>query len=476
MRKHHAKWALTLLLTLGTAWAQNDSVPQSPDTTSQQPPALGQTPTPAQAEENPPVSGVDQPALELNVAPRSFLQPEAQISESVDSNVGNALGSTAVHGVTRLLGGLEFQRLWRRYELSLGYVGGAAIYAGLTKVGNQIHQFDAEQRILWKTGHFSIRDSFSYLPEGTFGYGSYGGVGGFQLGLGGIGLGAGASTGVGGLGSFFGAGEFGALGQQPRITNVSLADVTQNLSARSALTAAGSYAVVHFTDNNFGFINSRQTSAQLGYDYQLSRKDQIALVYGFQEFQYPGALAQNFTTHLGNVLYGHRISGRMDFVIGGGPQVTILSNPFSSTRRVSLSGRASLRYQFPKTSVGLFYEHYNTSGSGFFAGAKTDVARLSLARPLGRKWDAIANVGYSRNSRIQPSLFGINATSYDYLYAGAALHRQLGRSFALFFSYQYNQLMFDNSFCVPGPLCSRISQRHVAAVGLDWRPRPIKLD
>ena len=42
-------------------------------------------------------------------------------------------------------------------------------------------------------------------------------------------------------------------------------------------------------------------------------------------------------------------------------------------------------------------------------------------------------------------------------------------------SYQFNDLMFDTSFCTVAP-CNRTSQRHVALIGVDWHPHPIRLD
>ena len=125
------------------------------------------------------------------------------------------------------------------------------------------------------------------------------------------------------------------------------------------------------------------------------------------------------------------------------------------------------------------YDHYNSSGSGFFVGASSDVARLDATRPVGRLWSGTLDIGYSHNNRVvpNPASFGIAAQSYNYLYAGAGVRRQLGRDFGLSISYQFNNLGFDSSFCgSTSTPCSRTSQRHVAAVGLDWHPRPIRLD
>src|SRR5262249_39814060 len=158
-----------------------------------------------------------------------------------------------------------------------------------------------------------FRDSFSYLPEGSFGYGSYGGAGAQ------IGAGFGSIGGLpgGGFAGFFGGGQVAALGQIPRINNTSIAGITQALNRRSSLTLAGAFSIVHFSDNSQGFINSQQVSGQAGYNYEISRKNQIALIYGYQSFRYPAAIGVNFKSQVVNVLFGHRISGRMDLVLGG---------------------------------------------------------------------------------------------------------------------------------------------------------------
>jgi hypothetical protein len=480
MKRRHFNCAVMFLaFALGVSWAQDSS--QQPATDTQQPgaapaPAFGQDNTQSSVSDNPPISGLDQPSLEPLFSGRSYFIPGAHVSESVDSNVANSTGSSSINGVTRVLGSLILQRMWRSYDLSMDYVGGGTFYSRGGGGTNQVHTFAADQRILWRTGQLTLRDSFSYLPEGSFGYGSYGGSGALG-GVGGIGTGI-SGGGLGGtqLG-FFGPGQFAALGQQPRIANVALADITESFSPRSSVTVAGSYGLVHFINNASGFINSRQTSAQVGYNYQLNRKDQLALVYGFQAFRYPSSVGSAFNTHMVNLMYGHRISGRMDLVLGIGPQLTDINNPLlGSSQRLTLSGRASLRYRFPTTSVSLQYDHYNSSGSGFFTGAASDVARLSASRPFGRLWNASADIGFTHNSRILASTLGISAQAYNYLYAGGAVHRQLGPHFSASFSYQFNNLMFDQTFCGTSTSCSRTSQRHVATIGLDWHPRPIRLD
>lgn len=481
MKKYQVLWVV-LAIALGAGWAQSQSGQPAADSGQAQatPPVPGygqDTPAP-QSSANPPITGLDQPSLEPPLVRRSYLQFGAHVSEAVDTNLSDSTSSGSdIHGVTRALGSVTLQRLWRKYDFSLDYVGGGVFYGTENRTATQVHTLDAEQRILWRTGQLAIRDSFTYLPEGSFGYGSYGGSGtlGGIGGLGGIGLG-GAVGGISGN-PFFGPGQFAALGQESRITNVTTADVTQSLNARSSVTLAGSYGLVHFIDDTLGFINSRQISVQAGYNYQLTRRDQIAFQYGFQAFRYPSNVQSDIDSHLWQVLWGHRISGRMDLILGGGPELTEIHNSiFGDSSRISASGRASLRYRFPQTSVELTYDHNNTSGSGFFAGAETDVARLSLSRPLGRLWEVSADAGFSHNRRLTPTVVGLAAQSYNYFYAGGALRRQLGRNFSAYVSYQYNNLEFDDSFCGTSPGCSTSANRHVAIIGLDWHPRPIRLD
>ena len=85
---------------------------------------------------------------------------------------------------------------------------------------------------------------------------------------------------------------------------------------------AGSYGFVHFTDNQFGLIDSSQVAAQFGFSRQINHTDQVALAYGFQDFRFPQVSGTSVTTNTVHVVYGHRVSGRLDFTAAAGPQFT----------------------------------------------------------------------------------------------------------------------------------------------------------
>jgi hypothetical protein len=509
-----------LALVVSGAWAQDTPAPASgnvPNSSSQPVAPFGQDSSQGPdvllppIVDNPPISGLDQPGLEPHAAPLSYLKIGATVAESADSNAENTVGGGTVHSLSRALGSATLQRLWRNYDLAVDYVGGVGYYSLQGQGFKALQQLDLDQKITWKRGQLSLRDNFSYLPEGNFG-GAYGSLGPQAI----------ASVGNNAFGSFWGGTGIGSLGLAPRILNVSLVDVTEDLTPKSAVTAAGGYAFTHFYGNDAttgtAFIGSSEVSAQVGYNRILTPHTQVALVYGYQGFDF-SVFGSAFHSHIVEAMYGHRISGRLDFLIGAGPQVTLIdeqsevcSDPTLSVltcgfqggqllpttikdTKLGVSGRALLRYKLPKTSLALTYERFLTSGSGLFAGTQSDIATLSAERPLSRVWGAVADIGYAHNSRVQPltaqqvqeclsltttsqaACPANDARSYNYGFIGGALHRSLGRNFDFFVSYQFNELAFNSSFCLTGTNpCSRIGHRHIATFGLDWTPRPIRID
>src|ERR1700730_862267 len=137
---------VVLAVALSAARGQDTSTPQVPT-----PPATG-----AGAETNPP----QEPGT-----PLSYLQPGVHVTESVDSNVSDALGGSSVHSITRAFGSLTLQRLWSNYDLALDYVGGVVTHIAPGLGAKLLQELDLDQKIKWKRGQLSLKDNFSYLPE-----------------------------------------------------------------------------------------------------------------------------------------------------------------------------------------------------------------------------------------------------------------------------------------------------------------------
>jgi len=476
---------LVLIAGLG-AEAQSDGATQDPDSAQSSDSNQQQPNAPAEQESdsqippyrsNPPIVGLHFPTPPPSGAEnRSYLLPGAQFAAGINGTEPDGFGHSNYYGTTRGLGSLSLQKLWHRYDLDLDYLGGVA-YLGYRSLQHALLQsLDAEQHISWRTGQFAIRDSFTYLPDGNFGAGAYGGI----AALSNLGSGEGGLVGLG----IFSPGQFGSLGEQPRITNVALADVTQYFSPKSSVFAAGSYGFVHFTGGDYQLINSQQVVAETAYNHQLNRKNQIAVFYGYQLFRFPSLPAntllpfrskRDIETNLVNLLFGHRVNDRMEFIAGAGPQFTDIQNPLlGHVHRFTVSGRASLKYRLRTTELFGSFARYNTNGSGLFGGATTNLVRFSANRPFRRVWLGVLDVGYTHN-RALVNFFGSQNLVYEYAYAGGGLHRQLGREFSAFVTYQFGNLHFNNTFCLTNS-CGRLSQREVALIGLDWHPHPIRLD
>ncbi len=89
----------------------------------------------------------------------------------------------------------------------------------------------------------------------------------------------------------FGSGQFGSVGNIPRLSNTAILDAVQALNPVSAITMAVGFANAHFYDTGCVLdgclINSDQFTVEGGYSHLLSRHDQVGVVYAFQLLQFP---------------------------------------------------------------------------------------------------------------------------------------------------------------------------------------------
>ena len=457
------RWGLLMLSVSVYTCAQN--APQSQATTPA--PAFGQN-APILNPDNPPLSGLDEPSLDLHTATRSFVSPALQVSESADSNPDNTLSTSNVRSVSHVIGALDLQQFWPKSDFFLEYLGGASFIADPYEV-KQLQALGAEGVTRWRTGMIKLRDAFSYLPDGSFDIGTGGGIPGLGIATGGMGTGGLAGT------RSFNNGGFIGVGTIPRLSNTAILDVTQAISPRSAFTVAGGFSNAHFFHNVDGLVDSDQTTIQGGYSHLISRRDQLAAIYGFQLFRFPDNAGGQIYNHIFNIRWSHTISGRMSFIGGIGPQYTKLE--FGNiVPRWSVSGRASLRYKFEHASIIATYEKYTSEGAGFFAGADTQVARLSIRRPLGRTYEVVAEAGFTHDKRLQPlGGQGVAGSTLDRGTAGAVLRKHIGRTYDVFAAYRFSEVDFSDAVLLDGSI-GKLNQRHLGTIGLEWHPRPTKIE
>jgi hypothetical protein len=457
---------LVLAMSICSA-AQNNSQSQ-PDTTPA--PAFGQN-APVLNPENPPVTGLDTPSLDLHTASRSFISPALQVSESADTNGGNQLGNTGLESITRVLGAFDLQQFWPKSDVFLEYLGGGAFYGSPFDV-KQLQAVGFEGVTRWRTGQVTLRDTFSYLPDGSFEIGTYGGAPGLGLAIGGMGIGM-QGGGVPGANNFTSS-SLGTIGNIPRLANTAILDAVQAINPVSAITVAGGFSNAHFYDPTDVLVNSDQVTIEGGYTHLLSRHDQIGGVYAFQLFQFPQDTGGQIYNHVFNVRWSHTITGRLNFTAGVGPQYTELEEGGYQSHW-SVSGRVQLHYKFAHSSLIATYEKFTSSGSGFFAGAETQVARVGYKRPLARTWDFYGDLSFSHNARLQAALIGVSAASYNEGSAGAVLRKHLGRYYDFFLAYRFSEVDFSNAVTLDGTT-GKTAQRNIGTIGVEWHPKPTRIE
>lgn len=432
-------------------------------------PAFGQENAPILNPENPPVTGLDEPSLELHTATRSFISPALQASESADTNGLNQLGGGAgAQSITRILGALDLQQFWPKSDLFAEYLGGGAFYSSPYQV-KQLQAAGLEAVTRWRTGQVTVRDAFNYLPDGSFSIGTFGGVPGLGIATGNGGLNGGVA-GVHG----FSSGSLGSVGDIPRLANTAVIDAVQAINPVSAVTLAGGFSNAHFFDPSNLFINSDQVTIEGGYTHLITRHDQIGVVYAFQLFQFPQESGGQFYNHIVNLRVKYYLSGRMSLTAGAGPEYTVLEEG-GYLNRWSLSARVLLNYKFAHSSMGATYEKFTSSGSGFFAGANTQAARLLYTRPIGRTWEFYGDLAFSHNTKLQDSTFGVPAGSYNEGSAGGVFRKHIGRLWDAFVAYRFSEVAFDVPVTIGGST-GRVAQRNVGSIGIEWHPTPTRIE
>jgi hypothetical protein len=471
-QRKHLQTLMFLVIALGTGWSQANSGEPPADSDVQVPTPQadsGPESTPM-AVDAPPISGLDQRSIKAPLlSSRSYLVARISGSQGAESNPSYISGeSSQVSSVTSLTGALSLLKSQRRFGTAIDYLASDTVYssyAGLSHYNQPFQQLDADERIRWSRAQLTFRDALSYSSEANFGTPSFVGP---------------ASTGVGaglppntGVSDFFGASQFGEVGQAGYFSNTSVVDLAQTWTPRSSAYLAGAYSFTNYLANNEGLFNVRQVSAQAGYNYQLSRRDGIGAVYGYQTFEFPGSNAGNEVTNSVQLTYQHRVSGRMDLLLGVGPELTNLSDGISREHQITATVQASLGYRWKKSNLNLSYNRLMTAGSGYFAGGISNIAIFSVNRNIFRSWGTTVSGGYTKVSGIGLTSAEISGSSYQYWFAGAVVTRRLGRSLSAFASYQFNDEIFG---CGGSTSCTPAVYPQVVLVGFSWSIRPVRLE
>lgn len=474
--------ALFLLFALGAAvpacLAESDSAPPSDGSVTNDTYAGDQqTPDPVPDSSS---AGESVSSLPPTGPTRSFLNSGIHISQGISTNEGALFGnSSGVAPVTELYGNANLLWVNRRSQTALDYLAGTTFYEGSRRPGSYENQktqsVDLQQRYTWRTTQLTVRDSLQNLRENGLASTTLTTTGAYIQRF----AQAAATEPVDSATSdFLGTRQLSQPDQRSSLSNMFSVDVTRFLSRRSSVFVTGGYSFVDYLGESQGLVNVHQFSLRAGYNHQLNRKENVGFVYGFRSIRFPQAGAGTIATNSLQLVYSRKLSERMTISGGGGPEFAVIHRDSGDRQqRVNSTLQAALSYDLRRTNLALSYGRLVTAGNGIFAGANSNAIRFSADRRLFRSYQLGLNGGYSNVSRLTKSTaLNLRNNSYRYLFFGAALQRPLGRSLTGFVTYQFENQNINSLLCGSSAGCaSGLNQRHVAAIGIDWNLRPMRL-
>lgn len=400
-----------------------------------------------------------------------YLQPH------VDAMSSTYTGPTTTYA--SISGGLDLREVSGPSNLTLAYLGGGSISSDGSN-NSVVQELGVVEKLTMHRTIVSLIDQASYFPQASFGYNGLG-TGALSVG-GNIGLQAGFTTDQSILTT---------NGQY--IANSSLLEVDRYLTRRTSLTFVGDYNLVHYI--NVSNADNNEATFQAGYNYQLSRKSTISVIYGFDAFRYTNN-SQSINSHSVELSYARRIVGRMALRVSGGPSFAISQFPLSvgaaSTSTTTSSGKTNqlmwnanvdLTYQFRRAELEATYSHGVTGGSGVLAGAVSDTISGQASRQFTRNLNLQWGTGYSRNTGLTllqlspttvlaPIVTSATNQTFNYWFTGVNLNRRWGPFITLNAGYQFQYQNSGTVSCLANP-CSTSFLNHQFSVGIGWHPRPV---
>jgi hypothetical protein len=410
-----------------------------------------------------PVTGMQNLTLGAPPVRHSYVVPGIQYGNTYSSggagltSAGTNPGWTTTNFVS---GNVSLLQEWSGSMLALNYSGGGYFSTDKAQGNGQYQQLAATYEIDQKRWRVLFIDQFSLLPQSSFGFGG-------TTSLSTPGIGGSLSVPQAGLQSSYLPNQSIFIGTGSRYSNSAAVQFSYQVSTRGFVTVGGAYGILRFAS---GGNSNDSDMVNAGYDYMLSARNTIGLSYGFSAYRFPG-VAQAIDDHMGHVVYGRKVSGRMALRLGGGPEITTFRVPIDGVRqKISASGTASLTYALAHSDILVDYIHLVSGGGGVFNGANTDQVSVSLTKQLSRLWRGHVNVGYAKNRELAGTTPGTNFNSWI---TGAGLDRPLTRTANLSFGYQ-SQIQFGSGTAC-NLSCATTYSSHQLILSLQWHMQPFVL-
>lgn len=408
-----------------------------------------------------PVVGVQSPTLGTSELRHSYWVPGIQYSNMAQSNNFNSTGSTQNPGWTTTnyaSGNLSLLEAWNHALFGANYSGGGFFSTDANQGNGQYHQLSSAFQLDERRWQLLVMEQLAYLPQSAFGFGG-------TTGLSMPGISGALSVALPGLQEVFAPGQTVYAATGPRHNNDSAAQLTYSVTRRSSFTFAAVYGLLRFSLP--GNTNSDMEIANVGYNYALTRKDSVGVIYRFTALHFPGN-PQALGIQVAQVMYGRRVTGKLALNLAGGPEIIDFRVPVNGIKRtISGSGNASLVYASRIGRLQLDYSHGVGSGGGVFGGSNSDLLIGSLNRPLGRAWSSTLSFGYARDRQLV-TIQSLSSPTYDSWRAAAGVTRPLGAGTTLSIGYQAQIQASTGILCAPTG-CQTVQTTHQIQMSFQWQ-------
>lgn len=249
-----------------------------------------------------------------------------------------------------------------------------------------------------------------------------------------------------------------------RLSNTVVGEVDRQLGARNFVTLAGDYGLLHFYSTPM--VNSAQAGGFGGYGRLLSERDSVGLVYGFSRFTFSGE-DYDLRTQYGSLLYQRRLTQRLEFQAGAGPEHTWQAGDAAGYSNLGWQGGAYLSFRARRVNLGASFTRMLTAGSGVLFGTRTTSGQVNSSLPITKKLNFSMDGGIAHNAGV------LAAEAYNTEYGDATLSRTITSTISIFLSYSIQNQTLSNSSTGNGS--TAVGTRQVIGAGFSWTRRPYAL-
>jgi hypothetical protein len=446
----------------------------TPTPTGTNPPGQGEEEKPPATPEMPPLSSGITIEPGSQGSSLSYVIPSFQWTGFVQEQRSQTAQQSGTILRSVYIGNIVLQRVGRRTQLNLDYSGGALFYSKsyfnrknvAAPPWGVLQRESVAESLRLRRLQLYASDQFMYLPESPYGFPGFSGLTSFGGGSGGAFLGNQVQINQALLPT-----ESVLTGSARRYNNVALGEMQYSPTARSTITATGTFSVLNFVDP--GFINSRIFSLYAGYNYRLTTRDQVSVTYINYSFGFStgnrGILNRGFMFG-----YGHHFSSRLSFMLSGGPSLIESAQPQGGTRTQSLwITNDSVQYRSRIVDLEGRFLQYLSPGSGVTHGAQTDWLRFTAGRRVFHKLHGSLDAGHAYNQAVVRQ-GGQGPAQFETWQVGTNLSREFREHTSVYVTYQFQRQIASSQVCFSNQ-CGRITERHMLGAGINWHGRPVRI-